>query len=195
MLGKSPSTGADSVCLDLEDGVAVNAKEEARKYITKAINTYDYGKTECLVRTNPISTELGQADLEYFLRQERLPDGFVFPKLDTPADLEMIDVMLSQEESKRKLNPIPIVGLIETPTAMLNLREILKLRGASRLAAVIFGGDDYAAAAGATRTANNAELAFPRGYIHMCASAYGVQVIDIVQKNFKDTDALRRECE
>ena len=196
MLGKAPGAGADTVVLDLEDAVAANKKVEARGLVAKAVSTLSFGKSECLVRINQISNDLGREDLRFFLRQEKLPDGFVIPKLDTVEDLVAADVLLRVAEISRGIaSPLPVIGLIESPTAVLNLRAILaSTAGRTRLAAVIFGGDDYANSAGAVRTDSSAELAVPRGLIQMTAAAYGVQAIDIVQKNFKDEAALRREC-
>jgi len=197
MLAKAPGTGADTVCLDLEDAVSYNMKEEARKYITKAINSTDYGNMEVIVRINPIATELGRRDLDYFLEQSSLPmHGFCVPKLETVDELTYIHEKLSSCEKERGLPPLSkvVIGLIETPVSMINLKDILASQGRSRLGAVIFGGDDYANAVGATRTDSNEEIAFARNWVLLHAAAAGIQAIDIVHKDFKDTQGLIEEC-
>ena len=55
-----------------------------------------------------------------------------------------------------------------------------------RLAGCILGGDDMAAALGATRTPNgpmtpNQELLLARQWVVACCAAYGLQAIDIVR--------------
>ncbi len=160
------------------------------------MSKYNYGRTECLVRVNAVSIDLGRQDLAYFVDQDRLPHGFVIPKLDTVGEMDHVHSVLSKTEKARGLadNSLVVVGLIESPTAMLNLREILFSKGGSRIGAVIFGGDDYAHAVRATRTSSNSEISFARNWVLMHAAASGVQAIDIVQKNFKDEQALRKEC-
>ncbi|NJN44221.1 MAG: hypothetical protein HC806_05520 [Anaerolineae bacterium] len=47
---------ADSVCLDLEDGVALNAKAEARETVVRALQTLDFRRSEKLVRINAMDS-------------------------------------------------------------------------------------------------------------------------------------------
>ena len=45
---KSITLGVDSICMDMEDGVAVNKKAEARATIARALRVLDFGKSEKL---------------------------------------------------------------------------------------------------------------------------------------------------
>lgn len=196
------SYGADTVCLDLEDGVAANQKSEARALISQHLQSQSApASVERMVRINPMSTRQGVEDLEFVLAQPVLPDGICIPKLDTPAELTEAAEMIAAAEARvsaatGKFVPrLPIIGLIESPLSLMNLRDITTTRGSDRLAGVIFGGDDYGSAVGATRTASNHELAFARGWTLTVAKAAGIQAIDIVHKTFKDQDGLRAECQ
>jgi citrate lyase subunit beta-like protein len=153
-----------------------------------------------MVRINPMSTAQGVADLAFFLEQPVLPDGFAIPKLDHASELVEAAEMIAEAERRvlaktgKQILPLPIIGFIESPTAILNMPAIVSAKGAERLAGVVFGGDDYGSAVGATRTASNHEIQFARNFTLLHAKAAGIQAIDIVQKTFRDLDALRAEC-
>ena len=63
-----------------------------------------------------------------------------------------------------------------------------------RLDALIFGGEDFAAALGATRTSEAVELLYARQSVLTVAAAFSLQAIDMVAIDFKDLEALRREA-
>ncbi len=195
MLAKSPNLGADTVCLDLEDGVADNAKNTARDLIQEALTKYNYGNTERVIRINAMSTETGVEDLQDLLSRPILPDGVCIPKLDTVEELTKADELMTIEEQKRGIAPLDVIAIIESPIALLNLRDIMNSKASHRLKAVIFGGDDYAHGVGATRTPSNHELSFGRNWVLLHAASRDIQCIDIVMKNFKDESSLRRECQ
>ena len=43
MITKSVTLGVDSICMDMEDGAAVNKKAEARETIERALLELDFG--------------------------------------------------------------------------------------------------------------------------------------------------------
>ena len=68
MLQKATTLRVDSVCMDCEDGVALNAKASARANIVEALAGLKFQEgTERLVRINPINTQLGEDDLKAVL--------------------------------------------------------------------------------------------------------------------------------
>jgi citrate lyase beta subunit len=81
---------------------------------------------------------------------------------------------------------------VETPKGILNLREIASH---PRLDALIFGGEDFAASVGATRSREAVELMYARQAVLTAAAAFGLQAIDIVTIDFKDLEGLRQEAE
>ena len=44
MINKSLTLGVDSICMDLEDGVAVSKKDEARATIVRALRELEFGR-------------------------------------------------------------------------------------------------------------------------------------------------------
>src|SRR5512135_3464423 len=64
---KGIGLGVDSIVMDLEDGVALNRKAEARATIATALRDLHFGRSERMVRINPIGSGLAQADLDAVL--------------------------------------------------------------------------------------------------------------------------------
>jgi citrate lyase beta subunit len=80
---------------------------------------------------------------------------------------------------------------VETARAVLNLRE---LASHPRLDGLIFGGEDYAANIGATRTPGALELLFARSAVVAACAAYGLQAIDMVTVDFRDLERIHTEA-
>jgi citrate lyase beta subunit len=60
---KATTLGVDCICMDMEDGVAVNRKAVARETIGSALQTLDFGQSERLARINPVGSGLESNDL------------------------------------------------------------------------------------------------------------------------------------
>ncbi len=61
---KSTTLDVDTVCLDMEDGVAANRKNVARQTITEILPTLNFGRSERLARINPIGSGLEGDDFK-----------------------------------------------------------------------------------------------------------------------------------
>src|SRR5512132_293653 len=61
-LEKAKTLAADSLILDLEDAVAPDAKELARKQVVAAVQAGGYGKRELVIRMNSLDTGWGHED-------------------------------------------------------------------------------------------------------------------------------------
>ena len=89
-LGKIPQLGADCVCLDIEDGVALSSKPQARQNIRKILGKekeIDFGRSELTVRLNSLQSGLCHTDLEAVfgdLEPANVPSAIHLPKVDDP---------------------------------------------------------------------------------------------------------------
>jgi citrate lyase beta subunit len=189
---KAITLGVDCICMDMEDGVAVNKKAEARGTIAKALRELDFGKSEKLARINSVGSGMEKEDIEAVLPYR--PDGIVIPKMESLEQIQWAHEIIEAAELKNgwPMNSIRILVGIETAKGILNLKEIASH---PRLDALIFGGEDFAASVGATRTKDAIELLYARQAVVTAAAAFGLQAIDIVAINFKDIEALRKESE
>ncbi len=191
-LAKAAGLDIDGAILDLEDGVAFNQKDEARGIIRRALETLDFGRTERMVRINPLYTGRAQEDLRAVLPGK--PDSILIPKADNPQIVREVDEIITAVELEHGWHPggIALALLIESAAAFVNLAEIC--RSSARIQALVFGAEDYCADAGVTRTVEAKELLFVRSSLVLHAAAFGLQAIDMVQINYRDTALLEREC-
>ena len=186
------STTLDCVCLDMEDGVAINKKEQARDGIVHALQHVNFGsRIERVVRINSFDTgDLAQQDLHAILNCPVLPDAICIPKVESSEDIlqvsDRLDTLGDVAFHTR------IIGMIESPTAILNMNDICNA-SPHRFDCVIFGADDYASKVGATRTKDSTEINFAKNYILLHAAAYNLSYIDQVLIDYKDDEQLRKE--
>jgi citrate lyase beta subunit len=190
---KAATLGVDSICMDLEDGTAINRKAEARAVIAQAMRELDFGAAERCIRINSIGSGWEADDLSAAL--EARPDSIAVPKVESPEQVTWVSSRIESYELSHglPLGGIRMIILVETARGILNLKEIA---GADKhLDAIIFGGEDFAASVGATRTKDALELLYAREAVVTACAAYDLQAIDIVTIDFKDLDALRAESE
>lgn len=189
---KGASLDVDCVCLDMEDGVALNRKAEARATIPAALHELDFGHTERLVRINPLGSGLETEDLVAALSGR--PDGIVLPKVEDAEPLRWAGAQIAAVEQANSwpAGGIALIVLVETARAIVNLAQIA---GADpRLQALIFGAEDLAGDIGAIRTREAWEVFYARSAVVTHAAAFGLQAIDMVYIDFKDTEGLAQEA-
>ena len=192
MITKSVTLGVDSICMDMEDGTAVNKKAEARATIARALQELDFGKSEKLARINSVGSGWEKDDIEAVLPFH--PDGIVIPKVESFEQVEWAGRIIEDAELRHgwKVNSIRILIGVETAKGITNLKEIAVH---PRLDAIIFGGEDFAASIGAVRTKDAIELLYARQAVIVACAANDLQAIDIVTIDYKDIEALRAESE
>jgi citrate lyase subunit beta-like protein len=188
---KALTLGVDCICMDMEDGVAANRKAEARLTIARALQELDFGSSEKLARINSVGSGLAREDIQAALTHP--PQGIVIPKIEEPDQIQWAHEIIEAAELAHgwPVNSIRLLVGIETARAILNLKEIA---AHPRLDALIFGGEDFSASVGATRTRAATELLYARLATLTAAAAFGLQAIDIVTIDFKDAELVRAEA-
>lgn len=186
---KAASLGVDCICMDLEDGVAVNHKKIARETIAEALQLIDFSQSERLVRINPVGSSLVDEDLDVVLPAK--PDGIVIPKIESQEQISWVsDKILKVEKGLGwTIGEIVIIVIVESALSIVNLKDIA--RSNSRLDALIFGAEDFAASVGAHRSQSGWEIFHARSAVVTHAAAFGLQAIDMVYIDFNDTEGLK----
>ena len=149
---KAAQSDVDVIFLDLEDAVAPDEKDQARKNIVKALHEVDWNSKTMSVRINGLDTHYMYRDVVDIVEQagERL-DLIMIPKVGTAADVYAVDMLVTQIEDATGLTKrIGFEHIIETALGMQNVSAIA---GASmRNESLHFGVADYAASMRARTT-------------------------------------------
>ncbi|MBM4424398.1 MAG: CoA ester lyase [Chloroflexi bacterium] len=170
----------DCVIMDLEDGVAANRKAEAQATIVAALNELAFNGVEKIVRLNALDSGLAESELEAVIPAR--PDALLAPKIESPEQIEWL--------RRRLPESLPLLIMIETAKAIVNLKEIASAPG---LSALIFGAEDFVASVGGIRTRSNHEVQYARSAVAIHAAANGLQALDQVCVDFGDEAGLRAE--
>jgi malyl-CoA/(S)-citramalyl-CoA lyase len=152
MFEKAAKSAADVIFLDLEDAVAPDQKEQARKNIIQAVNDIDWGSKMLSVRINGLDTHYMYRDVVDLIEQagDRV-DLIMIPKVGTAADVYAVDMLVTQAETaKGRKKRIGFELIIETALGMANIHEIAK--ASRRNESLHFGVADYAASTRARTT-------------------------------------------
>jgi citrate lyase beta subunit len=189
---KALTLNVDCICMDMEDGVALNRKAEARATIVKALQELDFGASEKLARINAVGSGLEEDDIRTVLPYR--PDGIVIPKVESLDQIQWGSELIEAAELTDgwSLNSIRMLVGVESARGILNLKEIASH---PRLDGIIFGGEDFAASIGAKRSEGAIELLYARQAVVTACAAHGLQAIDIVTIDFQDGERVRREAE
>lgn len=188
---KAATLDADTLILDLEDGVARSQKEAARAVVGEALARLDFGARERLVRLNHPAHGLIDAELAATLPAP--PHGYVLPKVEAAAELLDLGARLAQAEQTHGLaqGSLTIFAMIETARGVLRLAEIA---ATPRLAGLIFGAEDFTADVGAVRSPGGIELLYARSSLVTAAAAYGLHAVDAVYLELDNLAGLGEEC-
>jgi citrate lyase subunit beta/citryl-CoA lyase len=195
---KALDSAADYVFLDLEDAVAPGDKEPARRHVIQGLQEHDWrgrGKTIC-VRINGIDTHYMYRDVVDVVEQAgHRVDTILIPKVGVPADVYLVDALLTQIEAARGFtHRIGIDVLIETALGMANVEAIAQ--ASPRLEAMHFGVADYSASCRArTVVIGGLNPDYPGDQWHFALSrmvvacrAYGLRAIDGPFGDFNDPE-------
>jgi citrate lyase beta subunit len=193
---KATTLGVDSVCMDMEDGVSLNRKAEARNTIVEALDSLDFGKSERLARINPVGSGLERDDLLTVLPAR--PDGIVIPKVEEAGQIWWVSQQIDhyfnslKGETEDPDRSMTVIAIVETARAIVNLPQIAT--ASPRLSALIFGAEDLANDLGAIRTPSGWEVFYARSAVVTYAAAFDLQAIDMVFVDFNDANGLQKEA-
>ena len=187
MFPKAISSGADMVCIELEDGIAIKDKDEARKNTFKALETLEVKSgVELVVRVNCQRTKFGLMDLEAVVSSKTKVKAIMLPKVKTPDEITFIDDMLTDCGLDTDLHVI-----METNEALESIYDIA--HASKRIVALYFGGVDMAAELRVPNEYKN--LIYARSRLVHAGASVGVDVIDVPYLDLEDMDGMKKEAE
>jgi citrate lyase subunit beta/citryl-CoA lyase len=207
---KALATAADGLILDLEDSVDPGHLSTARSRVVQLLRSRGATRQPQLwVRVNPPAGQLWRADLEaLFGAADAVPAGLVLPKVSAPEEIVAVAERLDAIEARSGLAPGVtrlLVIATETPQGLLALPQYpLRLAAApaarARLAGLTWGAEDLSATLGALDKRDAAgALTFTfqlaRTTCLLAAAALGIQAIDGVHTEFRNSEGLRGELQ
>jgi citrate lyase beta subunit len=180
----SHESGADVCVVDLEDSVAPQDKELARRQAGAFFALPSARSARCAIRVNTLTEPDGLRDLLAVREYEVPPDVVVVPKVESPRELEIVTEVLGSGPE------LALIALIETPRGIENAMAITT--GSRALRAVIFGSADYSFAVGAKRSWEFMLAA--RSRVMNSARAANIEAVDTAVFEIDNLDALRWEA-
>jgi len=190
-LEKAKTLAVDGIVLDLEDSVAPDAKEAARKQVCDAVRAGGFGRREVMIRVNGVDTPWHAEDLA--AAAHAAPDAIVVPKVSNPGTLELIGRRLLDMGTPHRTR---VWAMIETPLAIFNILAIAaEARDSeSRLAGFIMGTNDLAKDTRARLVDGRAPM-LP--WLTMCVAAariHGIDILDGVYNEIGNAQGFAAEC-
>ncbi|MBI2989078.1 MAG: CoA ester lyase, partial [Deltaproteobacteria bacterium] len=191
MIDKALGLNADAIMLDIEDGVAPNEKDTARKLIGEALGRERPPNTPArFVRINAIGHPRMDADLEAAVRPGL--DGLVLPKVETAEEALKVDALLKEREPKLKIEKdgLKLLIAIESPKGLLNAPSIAAC--SQRVIGLMFGAEDFGRELGlpTSREGEARDMLYARSALAVAAASAHVQAVDGVWVDLQDTEGL-----
>ncbi len=194
---KASDSAADIVLLDLEDSVMPENKPAARELVAAFLATRS-DRQRIWVRVNPLASGEIERDLDAIMPGR--PGGLLLPKAEGRADVEALDGMLSERESKQGIahgSTLVAALVTETPKAMFHCGDY---EGSPRLVAMSWGAEDLSSALGA-RIQHRPDGSYmptfelARSLCLLGAVTAGVVPVETIMAEFRDLEALRTRAE
>lgn len=191
-LEKARSLAADALILDLEDAVAPEVKDMARRQVCAAVEAGGFGPREVVIRVNALDSVWGEADLA--AAAAAAPDAVLVPKVSSAEALAAIGVRLRRLGAPAKTR---VWAMIETPLAILDAEGIASAARDvdSRLDCLVMGTNDLAKETRARFVPGRAPMLPWLVTAILAARAHDLDIIDGVYNTLKDEAGFQAECE
>ena len=116
---KAAATGADAVCVDLEDAVALADKPAARAAVWDQLSVLRSLGVPNILRINALTSPEGLRDMVALLDSQVAPDALFVPKCNSAEEVRWIDSLLGERHRDMEILPI-----IETTIGLNNVTTI-----------------------------------------------------------------------
>jgi (S)-citramalyl-CoA lyase len=174
---KALASGADCVCIDLEDAVPPEEKVTARAAAIDAVVL----DTRIAIRINALSTRAGLADLLALAEAARRPALIFLPMVESAGEIAIARQVLNDSCTR-------FVPLIETVQGIANAVEMAADPGVAML---MLGGADLSVQLGVSLSWE--PLLHARAQLVMAAAGAGKGAIDVPWIHVNDAQGLEDE--
>lgn len=186
-LDKARGLAADGLIFDLEDAVAPDAKDEARRLVAAALAEGGYGPREILVRVNGLGTPWGHADLVAAAGSRA--DAVLLPKVESAGMVRQAEAVLAAAGAPETML---IWCMMETPRGILRAEEIAL--ASPRVGGFVMGTSDLAKDLHCAHTRERLPLLTSLGLCLLAARAHDLAIVDGVHLDLADDEGFAFAC-
>ena len=187
MIPKAIKSGADMVCIDLEDAIIPEHKSLSRIETVKAFEDIDYPKgVETLIRINDVNSEDGKKDIDLILNANNTASGLMLPKIQTIEEIITLENKIKEKNKELNLHII-----IETNQGLENAWSIA--HSSSLIKSLLFGGVDMSADLGCN--GDWFSLLYARSRVVHAAAGAGIDSIDVPFLDLEDMEGMNIEAQ
>jgi len=181
------ASGADIVCIDLEDAVPPGRKHEARAAMLSTVRGLArVPGCQLIARINSVDSPEGPIDLQAALREPTALEGVMLPKVESAEQVRRSGVLADELQSGAEL-----YAIIESAEGLADAFDIA--RSHARLKALFFGGFDLSTALGCEMAWE--PLLYARSRVVHAAAVGRIEVIDSPFPSVDDEPGLRAASE
>jgi citrate lyase subunit beta/citryl-CoA lyase len=186
-LDKGRGLAADGLILDLEDAVAPDAKETARRQVGEALKAGGYGRRELVVRVNGLDTPWGADDVRAAVKFGA--HALLLPKVESEETVRRTESMMEEWGAP---DGLAIWCMIETPTGVLRAHEVAT--ASPRVHCLVMGTSDLAKDLGCAHTRDRLPLLPSLGLCVLAARGARVAILDGVHLDLADDEGFAQSC-
>ena len=187
MIPKALNSGADMVCIDLEDAIIPEHKDISRSSTIRAFEDISVPNgVETLIRINDVNTIDGKADIKAILQSNNTASGLMLPKIQNVN--EIIDLQKQIKLANKNLN---LHIIIETNKALENAWLIAQ--SSPLIKSLLFGGVDMSADLGCN--GDWMSLLYARSRVVHAAAGAGIDSIDVPFLDLEDMEGMMQEAQ
>jgi citrate lyase subunit beta/citryl-CoA lyase len=181
----------DAFIYDLEDAVPIANKHEARHLLTGELNSFINPRPKIFIRVNGFGSAFFGDDLRAVVRRE--VSGIVLPKCNEASQIAQVHQELSRLENQMSMPEpgINLIPILESAKGVSLAAEIA--RSSSRIIALFFGGEDFCADMGITRSKDGDEIGVARSLVALAAKSERLEAVDGPFTDFHDRVGLFEE--
>ena len=182
---KALESGADIVCVDIEDAVPLSRKQEARDLTLPLLADEQSADVEIMVRVNPLSTPDGLRDILALRNSNVPPKAIMLAKPGSSAEIRLYDELLQGSCAEIRFHVI-----IESTDGLENVMEIAS--ASERIDSLLFGAVDMSADLRAQKTWEN--MLYARSRVVHAAARFDLDLLDVPFLNLSDQAGLEDEA-
>ncbi|HRF61457.1 MAG TPA: CoA ester lyase [Candidatus Competibacter sp.] len=186
-LDKARALPADSLILDLEDAVAPDAKELARKQVCEAVAAGGFGLREIIIRVNALSTKWGYEDIA--MASKSGANALLLPKVESADAIRHMESIMRANGAPDSMT---IWAMMETPRSILESQRIAE--STPRMEGLVMGTSDLAKELDCAHTHERLPFMVSLGLCLLAARAAGLAILDGVYLDLNDETGFEFAC-